>query len=413
MPVAFRVEPRTDLAPSECAPSPRSCPTRAPTPRGCRRGPADRPIRAALAPAPHRLRGQARGRRPCPKDNHGLNEPPRTDHRHRRRRRLSRRGRNRCAGRDHVERQGREREQARRRWPERLRSRSTSEFAPIPRRRRCGGRNASTRSKRRAAAGRIFEPVPVAGRPDRRCVRRLAGLGPRRRSQRLAQEHPQDSLVLLHLGYANLWAGDARTGDRGLAASDVRPAGHHVGPTCGRRPASWIPTRRAAVRPELRAAGPPRRAVAAAPVRAPGQGRGQAGRAREAPVRGRAPAARAPALGSAAVRRSRATRSRRPGDAGRRSRRPLRQGQAVRRVLAPRPAHEALSHTPPRCGSTSASCSSGWPVLSPAALAEGKRQLRLARNGATRLAARPGSEAPPRRSRGRMNKYCANRTYGP
>ena len=41
-PVALRVEPRADARPSECAPSPRSCPTRAPTPRGCRRAPADR-----------------------------------------------------------------------------------------------------------------------------------------------------------------------------------------------------------------------------------------------------------------------------------------------------------------------------------------------------------------------------------
>jgi tetratricopeptide (TPR) repeat protein len=63
-------------------------------------------------------------------------------------------------------------------------------------------------SKRRAAAGRIFSryqsPVAqvgaaFAGWPG-------SGLAT---TQRLAQEHPQDSLVLLHLGYANLWAGDS------------------------------------------------------------------------------------------------------------------------------------------------------------------------------------------------------------
>ncbi len=62
--------------------------------------------------------------------------------------------------------------------------------------------------KRRAAAGRIFarylSPAAQIGAafaawPDSS----LATL------ERLAQEHPQDSLVLLHLGYASLWAGDS------------------------------------------------------------------------------------------------------------------------------------------------------------------------------------------------------------
>jgi tetratricopeptide (TPR) repeat protein len=62
-------------------------------------------------------------------------------------------------------------------------------------------------SKRRAAAGRIFNRyespaaqigVAFSGWPG-------SGLAT---LQRLAQEQPQDSLVLLHLGYANLWAGD-------------------------------------------------------------------------------------------------------------------------------------------------------------------------------------------------------------
>jgi tetratricopeptide (TPR) repeat protein len=63
-------------------------------------------------------------------------------------------------------------------------------------------------SKRRSAAGRIFGRYdsPAAqigaafsGWPD-------SGLAT---LQQLAQEHSQDSLVLLHLGYASLWAGDS------------------------------------------------------------------------------------------------------------------------------------------------------------------------------------------------------------
>jgi tetratricopeptide (TPR) repeat protein len=60
--------------------------------------------------------------------------------------------------------------------------------------------------KRRAAAGRVFERydspeaqvgAAFAGWPDS-SVARIEGL---------AEERPRDSLVLLHLGYANLWAG--------------------------------------------------------------------------------------------------------------------------------------------------------------------------------------------------------------
>jgi tetratricopeptide (TPR) repeat protein len=63
-------------------------------------------------------------------------------------------------------------------------------------------------SKRRAAAGRIF------GRYDSPAAQIGAAFSGWPGSgvamlQRLAQEHPQDSLVLLHLGYANLWAGDS------------------------------------------------------------------------------------------------------------------------------------------------------------------------------------------------------------
>ena len=63
-------------------------------------------------------------------------------------------------------------------------------------------------SKRRSAAGRIF------GRYDSPAAQIGAAFSGWPGSglatlQQLAQEHPQDSLVLLHLGYASLWAGDS------------------------------------------------------------------------------------------------------------------------------------------------------------------------------------------------------------
>jgi tetratricopeptide (TPR) repeat protein len=62
--------------------------------------------------------------------------------------------------------------------------------------------------KRRPAAGRIF------GRYDSPAAQIGAAFSGWPGSglatlQQLAQEHPQDSLVLLHLGYASLWAGDS------------------------------------------------------------------------------------------------------------------------------------------------------------------------------------------------------------
>ena len=61
--------------------------------------------------------------------------------------------------------------------------------------------------KRRAAAGRIFNRYhsPAAQIGAAFSAWPGSGLATLRR---LAQEHPQDSLILLHLGYANLWAGD-------------------------------------------------------------------------------------------------------------------------------------------------------------------------------------------------------------
>ena len=62
-------------------------------------------------------------------------------------------------------------------------------------------------SKRRAAAGRIFSRYHSPAAQIGAAFSTWPGSG-LATLQRLAQEHAQDSLVLLHLGYANLWAGD-------------------------------------------------------------------------------------------------------------------------------------------------------------------------------------------------------------
>jgi tetratricopeptide (TPR) repeat protein len=61
--------------------------------------------------------------------------------------------------------------------------------------------------KRRAAAGRIFNRYHSPAAQIGAAFSAWPGSGPAT-LRRLAQEHPQDSLILLHLGYANLWAGD-------------------------------------------------------------------------------------------------------------------------------------------------------------------------------------------------------------
>ena len=62
--------------------------------------------------------------------------------------------------------------------------------------------------RRRAAAGRIFGRYHSPAAQIGAAFSAWPGSG-QATLQRLAQEHPQDSLVLLHLGYANLWAGDS------------------------------------------------------------------------------------------------------------------------------------------------------------------------------------------------------------
>ena len=69
-------------------------------------------------------------------------------------------------------------------------------------------------SKQRAAAGRIFSRYQSPAAQVGAAFAGWPGSG-LATLQRLAQEHPQDSLVLLHLGYANLWAGD---GEQATAA---------------------------------------------------------------------------------------------------------------------------------------------------------------------------------------------------
>jgi tetratricopeptide (TPR) repeat protein len=62
-------------------------------------------------------------------------------------------------------------------------------------------------SKRRAAAGRIFSRYQSTAAQIGAAFAGWPGSG-LDTLERLAQEHPRDSLVLLHLGYANLWSGD-------------------------------------------------------------------------------------------------------------------------------------------------------------------------------------------------------------
>ena len=62
--------------------------------------------------------------------------------------------------------------------------------------------------KRRAAAGRIFARLHSPAAQIGAAFAAWPGSG-LTTLERLAQEHPRDSLVLLHLGYANLWAGDS------------------------------------------------------------------------------------------------------------------------------------------------------------------------------------------------------------
>ncbi len=62
-------------------------------------------------------------------------------------------------------------------------------------------------SKRRAAAGRIFSRYQSPAAQIGAAFAGWPGSG-LATVQRLAQDHPLDSLVLLHLGYASLWAGD-------------------------------------------------------------------------------------------------------------------------------------------------------------------------------------------------------------
>ena len=62
--------------------------------------------------------------------------------------------------------------------------------------------------KRRAAAGRIFARFHSPAAQIGAAFAAWPGSG-LATLERLAQQHPRDSLVLLNLGYANLWAGDS------------------------------------------------------------------------------------------------------------------------------------------------------------------------------------------------------------
>jgi tetratricopeptide (TPR) repeat protein len=62
--------------------------------------------------------------------------------------------------------------------------------------------------KRRAAAGRVFSRYHSPAAQIGAAFAAWPGSG-LATLERLAREHPRDSLVLLHLGYANLWVGEA------------------------------------------------------------------------------------------------------------------------------------------------------------------------------------------------------------
>jgi tetratricopeptide (TPR) repeat protein len=64
-------------------------------------------------------------------------------------------------------------------------------------------------TKHRAAAGRIFARYHSPAAQIGAAFAAWPGSG-LDTLERLAQEHPKDSLILLHLGYANLWAGDSQ-----------------------------------------------------------------------------------------------------------------------------------------------------------------------------------------------------------
>ena len=352
----------------------RCAPPRAPSPRGCRRGPAGSAPRRRSAVST-RLDLECHG----PKDNPGADEPPSKDPGHRRRSRRAGRGGDRGARVITANDKGGGGQKA-----------TPLEGSPplvldlgvrIDPEARALRKAEGLVKKRPAAAGEIFARydspaaqigAAIAAWPDDSLAR----------IERLAREHPNDSLVQLHLGYAKLWAGD------GAGASDAwrKAAGAQPDTPSAQRAddaaAPELPLRRAAVRPELLASGRNQPDDASAAVRVPQTTRCLGRRSREAPLRPRPPATRAEALGAKPVRRSSQGRSARPRGAGRRSGGPFRQEPPGRRVFPARPADETL----PSRGHGALPPRPAAPVAQPLA-------ARLLRRGQAPAAAGPGGRS--------------------
>ena len=195
--------------------------------------------------------------------------------------------------------------------------------------------------KKRAQAGRIFaryeSPAAKVGAafaswPDDS----LADV------ERLARERPDDSLVLLHLGYAKLWAGDAAgASEAWQKASEAQPdspsaqrANDALHPNFPPGQPLFVPSFPSPS--AIDRLSPPQQF---AYLRRQAAG---ARRARKAPVRAGPPAPRPPDLGAPPVRGRRQARSERPGDRGRGRRRALRQAAPSRSVLPSRPPDETF-----------------------------------------------------------------------
>ena len=265
--------------------------------------------------------------------------------------------------------------------------------------------------KRRAEAGRIFArydspPARIGALfsawPDASLTK----------LERLALARRRDSLVLLHLGYAKLWAG------RGTEATDAwRRAAQAEPDTASAQRADDalhpnFPPGQPFFVPSLSAARGAWCPLSARPVRGARERRAPPRRPREAPLRARAPAPRPPALGAEAVRRGRTARSEGSRDTRRGRGRPLRQEPPVRGLLPPRPAHATLPEG--RDGAL--------PLGPPAPLA---RQIAARRGRAgqaatpasaatgSRVSTREGSKEAPGWSRERTDRLIDTRTYGP
>ena len=179
---------------------------------------------------------------------------------------------------------------------------STSASGSIPRPGRSGGR-AAPRGRAPRPRQADLRALRLARGEGRRCDRRVVGLG-LATVERLAEERPRNSLVLLHLGFANLWAGKA---DEAAAAwrraeqaqpdsASAQRADTALHPDFPSGQPFFVPSFRPPPAEAPRAAGPARGARAKRPEqRCP----------REAPLRARSPAARPPDLGPASVRRRR------------------------------------------------------------------------------------------------------------